>query len=339
MNNEIIPRNYFLSNDKHIVKFVPEEKIEEEPWDNKLWSRLFVYTKNMNKLRLTNIGKYSISKPLISEGLLKLVKFLWEKFLRKVIPRIENVVITETNGGVGGFSIKLMDVFSNINIVEIIPEHYDIIRNNLEVYWGNLDNYNIKIYKNDYLDILYDLNQDVIICDPPWGGLDYKKNLSIRLGLNNINIIHIINRLYTNKKFYIFILFVPYNYDIQQLITGLICKHIYIDIPVINQSNPARNKHYFISIINLNYISQTRNGKGSHSGNDNGNRGRGNGRDNENGNGYGNSSRNDSNGNSNRSKGNSYGNGNSNRSKGNSNRSKGKKVYSSSSTRTHKIKK
>jgi hypothetical protein len=44
----------------------------------------------------------------------------------------------------------------------------------------------------------------------------------MRLGINNIDVTHIINELYKQKKFKVFILLCPRNFDIQSLVKHLI---------------------------------------------------------------------------------------------------------------------
>ena len=239
MNEEDIPKKYFINSRKKVVKYIPEKTVTEIKYDKGKWKKLFPpLRKNIDysKLRLTNIAEYSMAKPFISEHL----KNILLKYLKLFKLDSKKMTITETNGGVGGLTIRLLTIFDNINVVEINPKHVELIKNNLNVYKSDAPSKNINIYNNDYLDILYDLNQDIIISDPPWGGYSYSKYDYMKLGLNNINISYIVNQLYKKNKFKIFILLAMRNFDIQNFINTLIADNISI-----------RNmgKHYYIIIF------------------------------------------------------------------------------------------
>jgi len=249
MNDEKIPEKFFIIPKKGLIKFKSEKDIKLLEYDENKWNRLFPKEINgkkididMKKLKLTNIAEYSIAKPFISNELKQLIEGLIKTHFKRKKP-----VITETNGGVGGFSLQLIDIVDKVNIVEIIPIHANIIKNNLEVYKMDSKKKDINIYNKDYLDILYDLKQDIIICDPPWGGIEnYKKFRYMKLGLNNINITYIINRLYEENKFKIFILLAMKNFDIQNFINLSIAKKITIH---------NMGKHYFIVVYHNSMLS------------------------------------------------------------------------------------
>ena len=241
LNLKSIPDNCFLNGKKEIIEFIPEKKIELIKYKPSLWKKKFPHKHNLKyeDLQLTNIGIYSIATPVISK---KLVSFIMEiSYIFKT--NIRKIKITETNGGVGGFSISLMEAFNNINIVEIDKTHSEIIINNLKVY-NNSVGKNIQGLNEDYLNVMELLENDLIISDPPWGGYDYINNSSIRLGMNNINIICIINELYTKNKFAVFILMAPKNYDIQHLMNNILSTDLIIK---------NMGKHYFIAVINKKY--------------------------------------------------------------------------------------
>ena len=45
---------------------------------------------------------------------------------------------------------------------------------------------------------MYNLKQDVVFIDPPWGGKNYKSKKNLDLFLSNINIIKILNNKFPN---------------------------------------------------------------------------------------------------------------------------------------------
>lgn len=240
MNSEKIDKKNLIIPHLGVVPFKPEKKTTEMKYNEDIWKKLFHMTSNFKKLRITNIARYSMANLKISDTIYGIITKDLVRYLCTDIEEIKKMTVTESNGGVGGISIKLSEIFDVMNIVEINPVHAELIKHNLEQY--NIPNSKqIKIYNEDYLDILYTLEQDIIICDPPWGGLDYKKYKFMKLGLNNINITHIINKLYEKNKFKIFILLAMRNFDLQHFINNIVPEEIIIK---------NMGKHYYIIILN-----------------------------------------------------------------------------------------
>jgi 16S rRNA G966 N2-methylase RsmD len=221
-SHSFIDKKYRKYTDKSILNPLPLL-----PYEENLWKKLFNKPPNndYSKLQMTKVGTYSIGQPDINKELIEFVK---DQALDMKLD-INKLTITETNGGLGGFSYSLLSEFNNLNIVELNPTHFKIIQNNLKVY-GFQENFkkNIKIYKGDYINKMMELSQDIIISDPPWGGKDYIKQPSIRLGFSNIDITDVINYLYENKKFSLFIFLAPKNYNFNSFISNIKTKNIYI---------------------------------------------------------------------------------------------------------------
>lgn len=186
-------------------KSIHETKIEEIKITNEIYHKLFMYDKNINwkKLRLTNISLYSITKVKYGKPICKIIYKLL---------KTKDITITDAFGNVGGIGIMFSKYFKTVNICEIIKLHCEMLLNNLTIYGYNNK---VNIYCGDYLDFMEKLNQDIIFFDPPWNDEYYKKKNKITLEINNINIYCIINNL-LNKAKYI-LLFVPYNYDFDDL--------------------------------------------------------------------------------------------------------------------------
>lgn len=220
-----LPNSAFI--DKSYRRFIDKTILEKLPllqYNEKQWKKLFIPPPNNNykNLQLTAPGIYSIGQPDIVKELLIFIK----KQIKEVGLDSNNLTITETNGGLGGFSSILLKEFNNLNIVELNPTHFKIIQNNLKTYGFN--NKNIMIYEADYLDKMFELNQDIIISDPPWGGRDYIKKPSIRLGFDNIDIVEIINKLNSENKFTLFIFLAPVNFNFNLFLSKIKSSNIYI---------------------------------------------------------------------------------------------------------------
>lgn len=238
INIKEIPIYAFLDGKKNIL----EEDVSEVPlikYDDQKWKRLFplfdyknkeIPINKFKKLQLTEVGIYSIAAPDISNSLIEFAKELIYKHLPSINKdSFKKLIITETNGGIGGMSISLLKLFNNLNIVELNPTHYSVIKNNIQIYGYSKDNTkNITLYNANYLDKMLELNQDIIISDPPWGGRSYIQKNNIKLGFSNIDITYIINLLNEKNKFKIFIFLAPYNFDFNSFTRYISTKKIYI---------------------------------------------------------------------------------------------------------------
>ncbi len=233
MNGERIPPNMLLDPNRRIVKF---KTTATEVKYNDSWRKLFPPPPkgDYSRYRMTDVGLYSISRPHITDNMICMLTELTSKYCDKPI---SEMTITETNGGLGGWTPALMDVFNFVNVVEIYPLHAEIIGHNISVVSTKK---NCKIINADYMDVLYEIEQDIIVSDPPWGGPGYRKKKYNQLGFNNVNIAHIINRLYVENRFKFYVLLAMINFDIQDFLDKLTAKRIYIH---------RMGKHYFVVIF------------------------------------------------------------------------------------------
>lgn len=190
----------YLDGTNKIVTFIPETNPVDIKMNLKIYQKYFPQNKKIdyNSLRISNIGIYSIAKPDVSSGICKLIK---------KVCKTGDLTITDALANVGGMTMMFAKYFKSVIACEIIPLHCEILRSNLKVY--SLEN--VSVNCNDYMRVMRTLKQDVIFFDPPWGGREYKKEDTIDLGINNLNIACIINILIKNVK-YIF-LRVPYNFN------------------------------------------------------------------------------------------------------------------------------
>lgn len=238
INYKLITPDAYISK-KNIIKFVSEIPLKSEKFDSVLW-RLKFPSGNIDfkRLKMTNIGLYSIAMPECSKDLVALLQEINLHY--NFATNIKELIVTEANGGIGGFSIILARTIKHINIVEIVKEHSTIIKNNLLVYGTDLST--INIYNNDYLEVMNKLTQDIIIFDLPWNGPSYKQEKNLMLGMNNINIWYIINDLINNKRAKAYIILVPNNFDFQNFITNINSTNIFIK---------NLKKHFYIVVLNL----------------------------------------------------------------------------------------
>jgi predicted RNA methylase len=235
MEGRTVPRKAFINKKKgYIVDRIKEPTALK--FDRELWERLFGKRENLSRLQITDVARYSMANNMISnklrETLVKHISLVLQCDLGKL-------TVTETNGGVGGFSIKLAEMFNKLNIVELSSTHANMIRNNLS-HTSDSKTKKICIYNENYMDVMYDLKQDIIVSDPPWGGYSYANRSSFKLGFNNVNITHVINSLYKRGMFKLYVVFAMRNFDIQDFVNN-------IESPDILINNLG--KHYFITVI------------------------------------------------------------------------------------------
>ena len=230
----------FIDKSKKVIPFRPETDIKYQPYNFKQWRRLFPFAppkNNYRDLQMTNIGVYSIAKKHTCEVIVDAI--------RSALPDNKKIVVTEGTGGVGGLSMFLAKAFHRVNIVEITETHTNVIRNNMKVYGINRDRY--KVIQGDFLNLMLTLKQDVVFLDPPWGGVDYRKRRQIQLALNNVNIACIVNRLAKNKVCKLFVMLVPYNYDLVNFLE-IMKEH---DVEIKRTNKNIRNKHNIL-IVKIN---------------------------------------------------------------------------------------
>lgn len=139
----------------------PKEIIIKNPYVKYYYPKI----NNSEKLLITNVGIYSITTRKSGEKIIKEILSIL-KFCGK---NSKELIVTDGTAGVGGDSIYLASIFKKVNSIEIIKEHYEVCKNNFEVFGLN----NINLMNTNYLDIYKDLKNDVIYLDSPWGGTDY----------------------------------------------------------------------------------------------------------------------------------------------------------------------
>jgi hypothetical protein len=151
-----------------------------------------------SKLKMTPEGEYSITKRKDGEVLLK--------HMKSVLGKLSDKHITDLTGNVGGDTILFGLHFKKVDSIELNPENYEALKNNVEVF----DLPNVTLHQGDSTK-LFTWNTDVLYADPPWGGPDYKLKDKLDLYLGDKRIDEFINEVQDKAK-RIF-LKVPRNYN------------------------------------------------------------------------------------------------------------------------------
>ena len=128
-----------------------------------------------SKLKLTEEGEYSITKPKDGERLLKIIK--------SVVGNISDKHITDLTGNVGGDTILFGLNFHRVDSIEYNKENYEALENNVKVFGLS----NVKLHFGDSTEI-YDWYTDILYIDAPWGGPDYKDKTNMDLFLGDLRL-------------------------------------------------------------------------------------------------------------------------------------------------------
>jgi len=190
--------------------------------------KLFPLLNNDNEFKNIKLDKDSIctiSRPneakMITDIIIDNLKFIniprinsWKELSCK--EKAKETILTDMTAGVGGNVINFSSVFKYINAIEIIKERREFLINNLKVYKC----INVNTYEGNSVSYLLEkniLNQDIIFCDPPWGGRGYRTKKNLRLTLDKKSIEEISNKLLELNKCQMVVLKLPKNYDMDYL--------------------------------------------------------------------------------------------------------------------------
>jgi 16S rRNA G966 N2-methylase RsmD len=215
---------------------------------------LFPHTGDFKKLRMTNIGLYSITPYIEANNITQLIVKNFDIYFE------HQIWITDATANVGGNSISfwLSKTFS-VRSVEIDPLTCDILRNNLKVYNLPTDyvvcNDYTKIYKErrnkEGKEARY-AREDIVFLDPPWGGSNYKSKVNLDLFLGDMNIIDICYDLFENELVDMgIVLKLPLNYNLEGLKERMEETKLYKD----NNMKIITNEIYRKGVLTFNLVS------------------------------------------------------------------------------------
>tara|TARA_B110000977_G_scaffold197449_1_gene279999 strand:+ start:3140 stop:3811 length:672 start_codon:yes stop_codon:yes gene_type:complete len=196
-------------NDPKIIKLTQDES--NHYFNNKDTSKQFL---------LTDIGKYSISKPHLAQWItLKIITCL-----NLSLEEIKNkMTITDATAGLGGDLFTFAHYFKKVNGVEQNLIHFNVLNHNLQ----QLACKNITMYNKNYYNIYEQLDNNIVFIDPPWGGNNSKVYKYLNLYLDGKNISKIINLLYKINVEHVF-LKIPFNFNFSLLLQTVLYNNMSI---------------------------------------------------------------------------------------------------------------
>lgn len=192
---------------------------------------LFPPKKNMYKLMLENECVYSVTP-------YKDAQYISDMIIKHINKDPKDIVITDATSNCGGNTINFAQNFKKVFAVEINPQIYKSLLNNINFY--NITN--VTTYNNDYLNLFNQFNQDVIFIDPPWGGPDYKNKIKLRLTLGKYSLYKLLDVIQTTFNYPLIVLKLPKNYDYQEFDHF---QYVYYDI-----YKPDGRINYYIYLFN-----------------------------------------------------------------------------------------
>jgi len=200
--------NYDLAQDEKIIK-INKNRLKY----------LFPKKENiqLDQLQISSIGDYSITPSSESYKMAKLLHNILKDKQSKII-------ITDSTSGNAGNTIQFAAFFDEVIAVELSKTHFDICKNNVDVY--NLSN--VTMINDDYLNIMTTLQQDVIFIDPPWGGPSYKDYNKIPLYLGKQRIEQIVSDIFRLNLAKVIGIKIPYNFDLHSFYETIHYKYITI---------------------------------------------------------------------------------------------------------------
>jgi len=140
--------------------------------------RLFPYLENKElsgKLLIDDESIHYISVREYAEKISNIIKTHMEQL------DIDDIIVSDATAGVGGDTISFAKNFYHVYSIEIDKTRVEYLKNNITVY--NCDN--VTVYNDSCLNVIQTIeDHNVIFVDPPWGGIDYKKYVDLRLFLD-----------------------------------------------------------------------------------------------------------------------------------------------------------
>tara|TARA_Y100000780_G_C13600485_1_gene384406 strand:- start:8 stop:781 length:774 start_codon:yes stop_codon:yes gene_type:complete len=152
---------------------------------------------NIMNLKMNRVGIYSLTKPKEAKDTLDIIK-------KHIDPK--KSVLLDATAGIGGFIFNISDEFKKVIGYEIDEEQFELLKHNLKIYGIK----NAKIRNKDFTENLGEKKGDVVIVDPPWGGLDYKSEKKLNLKLGELTMNKLVDKL--NVK--LILLKLPINHDL-----------------------------------------------------------------------------------------------------------------------------
>jgi len=136
---------------------------------------------NLDHLIVNQVGLYSMTKHNEANQLLDILRNDHQ------IDFGQSILLDATSG-IGGFILNMYDHFKHVIGYEIDRTQYNILKHNCEVYGTK----NVELHNLDYTKNINRQSADIVLIDPPWGGLKYNDSNQLNLKLGTLTMSELI---------------------------------------------------------------------------------------------------------------------------------------------------
>lgn len=179
----------------------------------------------LKKIRFSNVSLFSSTPPDQAKYTTELLLSYYTK------EQLKTKTLTDATACIGGNTWIFADYVKKVIANELSILHAKMLSNNMQILGKN----NVEVLNKNYLSIYLTLTQDIIFLDPPWGGVNYKKENPDIILLNEKNEpVKFANIVLSSLQYRCetMILKLPVNYNVQQILDN--CTFININNIVIN---------------------------------------------------------------------------------------------------------
>jgi predicted RNA methylase len=200
----------------------------------------------LKKLKMTKECLYSTTAKVHADYIRDLIMLFYAK------EKYKDLVVTDATSCIGGTFMSLVKPFGKINAVELNQEHAELMDYNISLIFPK-EKKKVTVINENYLSVwnTFKPKSNVVIIDPPWGGIDYTKHKKMKLYLNDadgksMELMDIIKMILPETD--MVFARVPYNYERNQF-KKLDCAYVK-PIRFIKEYGNKRTKTlYYIYII------------------------------------------------------------------------------------------
>ena len=186
------------------------------------WLKFFPYDAEVDytKLRMTKIGRYSISRPehadLISRHIVTFAEML-------DLGHPSNISLIDATAGIGGNTLSFLKYFKYVTAIEVKKEHFDILETNLKCYKLYPRSDQLKLINRDYTMIFNTVQSDIIFFDLPWNNDEvwYSKKRDLMLYLSGIPLHTLVTNVFRYDLSRMVVCKCPFNFNFSLFIRKL----------------------------------------------------------------------------------------------------------------------
>lgn len=192
---------------RELAKVTPDEPTKLKDIGNENIYDMFPTFPNVDKdkLMINKTGLYSMTKPEAAEKILEVI--------RRYIDTEQSTIINATCG-IGGDLINMCNHFKKTYGYEINKVQFTILENNVRVYGFNNS---VELFNEDYTKNINREKCDIVMIDPPWGGLDYKELKFNNTMMGPYTMDEIVDKIFGKDGVSLIVLKLPRNQDMRKL--------------------------------------------------------------------------------------------------------------------------